>query len=78
MVMICTPRYGTDYYKFAVSQFPDLEEHWFNLNAVKGLVANEMTPRILQQAKGILRDRNFLYENNWERQVFFANLGITW
>lgn len=63
-VMICTPRYGTDYYKLAVSQFPDLEEHWFNLNAVKGLVANEMTPQILQQAKGILKNRNFMYENN--------------
>ena len=63
-IMICTPRYGTPYYKLAVKQYPYVEEHWYNLNAVKGLVANDMTPSILQKAKDILKDRNFLYKSH--------------
>lgn len=62
-IMICTPRYGTEYYNLALKQYPNLEEHWFNLNAVKGLVANEMTPHILQKAKNILKNRDFIYQS---------------
>lgn len=61
-IMVCTPRYGTSYYETAVKEYPYIETHWYNLNAVKGLVANEMTPMILQRAKDILRDRDFLYK----------------
>ena len=63
-IMICTPRYATPYYELAVKQYPYVENHWYNLNAVKGLVANEMTPAILQKAKDILKDRDFLYKDN--------------
>ena len=60
-VMICTPRYDTPLYDMAKQQYPFVEDHWFNLNAVKGLVCNEMTPAILQRAKIILKNREFLY-----------------
>ena len=60
-LMICTPRYDTPLYELAKKQYPIVEDHWFNLNAVKGLVCNEMTPTILQKAKSILKDREFLY-----------------
>lgn len=62
-LMICTPRYNTPLYKIAEKQYPFVSEHWFNLNAVKGLVANEMTPYILQKAKSILKDREFLFRS---------------
>ena len=62
-IMICTPRYGTEYYDLALKQYPNLGEHWFNLNAVKGLVANEMTPTLLLKAKNILKNRDFIYQN---------------
>ena len=61
-IMICTPRYGTPYYQLALKQYPNLGEHWFNLNAVKGLIANEMTPSLLQKAKAILKSRDFIYQ----------------
>lgn len=62
-IMICTPRYGTEYYDLALKQYPNLGDHWFNLNAVKGLVANEMTPHLLQKAKSILKSRDFIYQS---------------
>lgn len=62
-IMICTPRYGTEYYKLALKQYPDIQKHWFSLNAIKGLVANEMTPTILQKAKTLLKKRDFVYAN---------------
>lgn len=63
-IMTCTPRYGTAYYELAKKQYPHIEKHWFYLDSVKGLVANEMTPSILQEAKNILKNRNFIYENS--------------
>lgn len=60
--MICTPRYGTKLYELAVQQYPFIQNSFFSLNSVKGLVANEMTPHILQTAKDILKNRNFLFE----------------
>lgn len=63
-IMICTPRYGTEYYDLALKQYPNLGQHWFNLNAVKGLVANEMTPRLLLKAKNILKNRDFIYQSS--------------
>ena len=62
-IMICTPRYNTPYYEMAVKEYPYINNHWYNLNAVKGLVANEMTPAILQKVKDILKDRDFLYKS---------------
>ena len=62
-LMICTPRYNTPMYDMAFQQYPFVQEHWFNLNAVKGLVHNEMTPAILQKAKTILKNRDFLFES---------------
>ncbi len=61
-IMICTPRYGTKLYELAVQQYPFIQNSFFSLNSVKGLVANEMTPHILQTAKDILKNRNFLFE----------------
>lgn len=60
-VMICTPRYNTPLYDMARQQYPFVEDHWFNLNAVRGLVNNDMTPAILQRAKSIFKNREFLY-----------------
>ena len=62
-IMICTPRYNTPYYEMAVKEYPYINNHWYNLNAVRGLVANEMTPAILQKVKDILKDREFLYKS---------------
>lgn|GEM_PF-6327175 len=55
-LMICTPRYGTPYFDHAKKQYPDIN-HWFDLNRVKGLVANEMTPSLLIKAKNIFKKR---------------------
>lgn len=55
-VMICTPRYGTTYYEHARSQYSDIR-NWFDLNRIKGLVGNEMTPSLLLKAKKILKSR---------------------
>ena len=61
-IMVCTPRYGTDYYRLALEQYPEVKDGWFNLNKVKGLVANEMTPFIIKKAKQLFNKRDFIYE----------------
>ncbi len=61
-IMICTPRYGTAYYDLARDQFPEVSEGFHQLNVVKGLVANEMTPSMLLKAKTVLEDRSFFYQ----------------
>lgn len=55
-LMICTPRFGTLYYKHAKKQYPDIN-NWFDLNKIKGLVGNEMTPALLIKAKKIFKKR---------------------
>lgn len=56
-VMICTPRFGTPYFELAKLQYPDIH-NWFDLNKIKGLVANEMTPSLLIKARRIFKTRN--------------------
>lgn len=55
-LMICTPRYGTPFFDHAKKQYPDID-NWFDLNRIKGLVANEMTPSLLIKAKNIFKKR---------------------
>ncbi len=61
-IMVCTPRYGTEYYKLAEAQYPEIRDNWFNLNKVKGLVANNMTPELLGEIKQLFRNRDFIYD----------------
>ncbi len=60
-VIISTPRFGTAYYDLAKQQYPYLGEYWQDLDAIKGLVANEMSPHLLQRAINLMKNRNFLY-----------------
>lgn len=55
-LMICTPRYGTPFFDHAKKQYPDID-NWFDLNRIKGLVANKMTPSLLIKAKSIFKKR---------------------
>ena len=61
-IIVSTPRFGTMYYELAKREYPYLGSCWEDLNAVKGLVANEMRPSILQKAISILKDRSFIYK----------------
>lgn len=62
-IMVCTPRYGTEYYRMAQEQYPEINDSWFNLNKVRGLVANEMTPLLIKKAKQLFNSRDFIYED---------------
>jgi radical SAM superfamily enzyme YgiQ (UPF0313 family) len=61
-VLIATPRYGTKYYALAKKQFPGLGDDFKTLAAIRGIVANELTPWDLQRAMLIFQDRSFLYK----------------
>lgn len=63
-VMVCTPRYGTPHYRAAKNEYPEVARGFHRLNAVKGLVANEITPSLLLKAKEILRDREFVFRRD--------------
>lgn len=66
-VMICTPRFGTPYYEHAKNQYPDIS-NWFDLNRVKGLIGNEMTPSLLTKAKNIFKKRT-IDVSLWEKNI---------
>jgi len=57
-IIVCTPRYDTLYYKYAMKQYPFLEESFYNLNLVKGMVNNEITELDLYNAINLMRKRN--------------------
>jgi anaerobic magnesium-protoporphyrin IX monomethyl ester cyclase len=62
-VIVATPRFGTPYFRLAEEQYPEcaLTDSFFALNAVRGLVANDMTPSLIQNAIGVLRDRTTVF-----------------
>ena len=62
-VIVATPRYGTEYFRAAQAQYPDLrlEEGFSRLLAVRGLVGNEMSPHEIQQAVSKFRDRHSVF-----------------
>jgi len=62
-IMICTPRYGTKLYEKAKKQYPNIDNHWFYLNAVKGLIDNSMSVELLSNAKDLLKTRDFIFKN---------------
>lgn len=63
-VMVATPRFGTPYYELAKSQFPQLGNDFYGLRAVRGLVANELEPRDLQEALTVFEQRDFIYRSD--------------
>lgn len=42
-IIVCTPRYDTLYYEYALKQYPFLEESFHYLNLVNGMINNEIT-----------------------------------
>lgn len=62
-VIIATPRMGTAYFERAKRCFPDrdLESSYFAVSPIKGLVDNEMTPYMLQEAVALLADRSRVF-----------------
>ena len=63
-IIVATPRFGTSYYEMAKKQYPWLGNSFFELNAVRGLVGNELTPSLLERCIDIFRERSFIYEDN--------------
>lgn len=61
-IIIATPRFGTAYYKMAKQQYPWIGDSFFDLNAVRGLVGNELTPTTIQDAVDILSVRSFIMD----------------
>lgn len=59
-VMVATPRFGTRYYELAKMQYEKLGEDFYSLMGVRGLVANEMSPQILNQAQNRINNRIFI------------------
>jgi len=60
-IIVATPRFGTEYYRLAEAQYPWLGDSFYRLNAVRGLVANSLTPCLIQDTIDVLRGRGFLY-----------------
>ena len=60
-IIISTPRFGTDYYTLAKKQFPFLGETFQDLDAVKGLVANDMAPHYLIETVSLMKNRKFVF-----------------
>jgi anaerobic magnesium-protoporphyrin IX monomethyl ester cyclase len=59
-IITSTPRYGTEYYNQAVQQYPEIENDWYKLNKVKGIVANEVNENIIDRVKSIMSNRDFV------------------
>jgi anaerobic magnesium-protoporphyrin IX monomethyl ester cyclase len=63
-VMVATPRFGTEYYTLAKQQYPQLGNDFYSLQAVRGLVDNDLTPSDLDEALSIFNDRTFIYRHD--------------
>jgi anaerobic magnesium-protoporphyrin IX monomethyl ester cyclase len=63
-IIIASPKYGTDYYTIAKEQYPYIGSGWNDLNAISGLVANEMKPHILKNIVNLMYDRDFIFSNS--------------
>jgi len=62
-IIIANPKYGTDYYTIAKRQYPYIGGNWSDLNAISGLVANEMTPHVLKNIVNLMYDRGFIFSD---------------
>lgn len=58
-VMVATPRFGTGYYQIAKKQYEYLGNDFYSLNGVRGMISNEMTPKILNEAIARINNRDF-------------------
>lgn len=57
-VMVATPRFGTDTIK-QQKQYEYLGNDFYSLNGVRGMISNEMTPKILEEAIARINNRDF-------------------
>lgn len=60
-IVIASPKFGTDYYKIAKKQYPYIGNNWSDINAISGLVGNEMKPHILRNIVNLMYERSFIY-----------------
>jgi anaerobic magnesium-protoporphyrin IX monomethyl ester cyclase len=62
-IILSTPRFGTHYYELAKKQYTYIGDNWLDLDAIKGQVANEMRPSLLQRAITLMKNRSFVYQD---------------
>jgi radical SAM superfamily enzyme YgiQ (UPF0313 family) len=64
-VIIATPRIGTQYFELARTYYPerDLLSSYFAVSPIKGLVDNEMSPYLLQEAVALLATRQNIFDS---------------
>jgi len=62
-IIIGSPKYGTDYCTMAMKQYPFVGESFSDINAISGLVGNEIKPHILKDVVNLMYDREFIYGN---------------
>lgn len=64
-VIVSTPRYGTPYYIDAEEQYSELNlrDSFFKLNAVRGLVKNDLRPSDIKQAIVTMQNRGLIFSS---------------